>query len=105
MKRKRSKRKKPYTEIRWSVANTVDDLIVDTTEKERLHVFEICSSIGKYIAALLMAAGALSTFLFLECFLGVQLFSTPQLKILLIIAMGFIGIMNLVCGLLLLAME
>ncbi len=105
MKRKRGKRKRPYTETRWSATNTVDALIVDTTDEERLRVFEICSSIGKYIATLLMAAGALSTFLFLECFLGVQLFSTPQLKILLIIAMGFIGIMNLVCGLLLLAME
>lgn len=88
-----------------SVSNAVDDLIVDTTEQERIRVFEMCATMGKYIAGPLMAAGALSTFLFLQCFLGVQLFSTPQLRILSIIALGLIGIVNIIGGLMLLAVE
>lgn len=99
------KRKKPYHYMRFLVSNTPDDLIVDTTEKERLHVFEICVAMGKYLVGLLIAAGALSTFLFLQCFLGAQLFSAPQLKALSIIAIGCIGIVNIICGLLLLAVE
>lgn len=99
------KRRKHYTYMRFSVSNKPDDLIVDTTAKERLHVFEICTAMGKYIIGLLMAAGAVSIFLFLQCFLGTQLFSASQLKILSIIAIGFIGIVNIICGLLLLAVE
>jgi hypothetical protein len=99
------KRKKTYMQTHYSVSNTPEDLIVDTTEKERRQVFEMCTAMGKYLYGMLIAAGALSTFLFLQCFLGVQLFSTPQLEILSIIAIGFIGIVNIINGLLLLAVE
>jgi hypothetical protein len=99
------KRRKIYTHPRTSISSNPDDLIIDTTGEERFHVFEVCTRMCKYTVVLLMASAALSTFMLLQCFMGFQMLSIPQLKIFTIIAIGFIGIINLVCGLLLLATE
>jgi hypothetical protein len=88
-----------------SISSNPDDLIVDTTGEERFHVFEVCTRMCKYTVVLLMASAALSTFMLFQWFIGFQMLSMPQLKILATIAIGFIGITNLVCGLLLLATE
>jgi len=82
----------------------VDNLVVDTTRKERFRVFEVLASMRKYLIGLLMAVGAVSTFLSIECVIGVQIFSS-QLSLIALIAMGFIGVVNIICGLLLLASE
>jgi hypothetical protein len=99
------KRRKPIRSSHSSFFSNPDDLIVDTTGRERFHVFELCAAMSKYIAAVLMGGTAVSTFLLLQFFMDVQMFSTPELKLVSIIAMGFIGIANIICGLLLLAAE
>lgn len=99
------KRRKNYARPHKSISSNPDDLIVDTTGKERFHIFEVCTRICKYTAVLLMASATLSTFMLLQCFMGAKTLSMPQLKLFAIIAIGFIGIINLVCGLLLLATE
>lgn len=65
----------------------------------------MCEAIGKYFIKILVVTGALSFFLFSLCLLGTRPFSTHQLRILSIIALGFIGVVNLISGLLLLAVE
>lgn len=82
-----------------------DDLVADTTGEERFHIFEVCASLSKCIAGLLIATAAVSTFLFLQYFMGVNMFYTPSLKLAFIIAIGFIGITNIICGLVLLSKE
>ncbi|MEM2440153.1 MAG: hypothetical protein QW493_02930 [Candidatus Bathyarchaeia archaeon] len=79
---------------------------MDTTGVERFKVFEICTRMYKYTVTLLMVSAALSAILLLlQFFMGVQIFLTPQPEPFTIITIGFIGIINLVCGLLLLATE
>ncbi len=90
---------------RRRLSKSPDDLIVDTTEEERLDVFDRCRAISRYSVGFLVAASTLSVFLFVNCCFGSQLFSVPHLEIILASAMGFIGIVNIVCGLLLLAVE
>lgn len=105
MNRMPRKNRKRSISSRTPIFHNPDDLIVDTTGEERFHIFEVCNSICKYIAGLLMATAAVSTFLFLQCFMGVNMFSTSLLKLVFIIAIGFIGIANIVCGLVLLSKE
>jgi len=82
-----------------------DSLIKDTTVKEKFHVFEISKRISKYLSSLLFATGAISMFLSAQYFLGAKLLLATELKTLFILALGFIGVVNLVSGLLLLAKE
>ena len=53
---------------------------------------------------MLLLSGALSTFFSIQFLMGVQIFSSP-LNFIALAAMGFIGIANIICGLLLLASE
>lgn len=99
------KLRKIYNHPHTSISSNPDDLIADTTGEERFQVFEICTRMCKYTVALLMASAALSTFMLLQCFMNVQMLYMLQLKLFIVIAIGFIGIINLVCGLLLLATE
>jgi len=98
----RRKRKKCYTDELPTI--DVDNLVMDTTRKERFTVFEVLASMRKYIIILLMFSGALSTFFSVQFLMGVQIFLfSPSFIVL--VAMGFIGVANVVCGLLLLASE
>ncbi|MEM3784064.1 MAG: hypothetical protein QXY88_03410 [Candidatus Bathyarchaeia archaeon] len=99
------KHRKPSNSSHIHIFRNPDDLISDTTGEERFHIFEVCASLSKYIASLLMATAAVSTFLFLQCFMGVNMSSIPLLKLAFIIAIGFIGIANIICGLVLLSKE
>lgn len=74
-------------------------LLEDTTATERLQVFEILMRISKYFGGLLIATGIL---LFL---LSTQFLSILEVKILFLIILGFISIVNILCGLILLAKE
>jgi len=99
----RRKRKKSYINCEPPTID-VDNLVVDTTRRERFQVFEVLASIRKYLIGLLMAVGAVSAFLSTQCVMGVQIFSS-QTSLIALIAMGFIGVVNIICGLLLLASE
>lgn len=99
----RRKRKKSHIKCEPPTVD-VDNLVMDTTRKERFQVFEVLASMRKYLVGLLMAVGAVSTFLSIQCFMGIQIFSS-QLNLIAMIAMGFIGVANIICGLLLLASE
>ena len=99
----RRKRKKSYIEVEPPTID-VDNLVVDTTRKERFQVFEVLASMRKYLIVLLMASGVLSTFLSVRFLMGADIFSS-SLNIIALAAMGFIGVANITCGLLLLAFE
>ena len=99
----RRKRKKSYIDVE-PPAIDVDNLVMDTTRKERFQVFELLASMRKYLIVLLMFSGALSTFFSVQFLIGVQMFSS-SLGFIALAAMGFIGVANIICGLLLLASE
>jgi len=82
-----------------------DSLIKDTTVKEKFHVFEISKRISKYLSGLLLATGAISILLSAQYFFGAKLLLAFELKNLFLFALGFIGAVNLISGLLLLAKE
>ena len=99
----RRKRKKCYNDVEPSTID-VDNLVIDTTRKERFQVFEVMASMRKYLIVLLMFSGALSTFFSVQFLTGSQMFSS-SLSFIALAAMGFIGVANIICGLLLLASE
>jgi len=72
--------------------------------KERFKIFEALASIRKYLIVLLMSSGVLSMFFSVQFLMGVQMFSS-SLSFITLAAMGFMGIANITCGLLLLASE
>lgn len=84
---------------------TSDDLIKDTTEKEKHRVLEVCTRLGKRLYSLFFTTGAISLFLATEYFLGARLVLASELRILFLATVGFIGAVNILCGLLLLAKE
>ena len=99
----RRKRKKSYINSEPPTID-VDNLVMDTTRKERFQVFEVLASMRKYLIVLLMFSGALSTFFSVQFLTGVQVFSSP-LSLIALAAMGVLGVVNIICGLLLLASE
>jgi len=99
----RRKRKKSYIDAEPPTID-VDNLVIDTTRKERFTVFEVLASMRKYLIVLLMFSGVLSTFFSVQFLIGVQIFSS-SLSFIALAAMGFIGVANIICGLLLLASE
>jgi hypothetical protein len=99
----RRKRKKSYINSEPPTID-VDNLVVDTTRKERFQIFEVLASMRKYLIILLMFSGVLSTFFSVQFLIGVQIFSS-SLSFIALAAMGFIGVANIICGLLLLASE
>jgi hypothetical protein len=99
----RRKRKKSYIASEPPTID-VDNLVVDTTRKERFQIFEVLASMHKHLIVLLMFSGALSTFFSVQFLMGVQVFSS-SLSLIALVAMAFIGVANITCGLLLLASE
>lgn len=82
----------------------VDNLVIDTTRTERFHVFETLYSIRKYLAIVLMVSGSFSTFFSVQFLIGVEFFSS-SFGFVALVAIGFVGVANIICGLLLLASE
>ena len=99
----RRKRKKSYIDVDPPTID-VDNLVVDTTRRERFQVFEVLASIRKYLVVLLMISGAASTFFSVQFLMGVEMLSS-SLGVIPLAAMVFIGVANIVCGLLLLGSE
>jgi hypothetical protein len=94
----RFRRKKQKTNCGPQIID-VNNLLRDTTRTERFRVFEVSASTRRYLAVLLVICGSMSIVLSAQLVLGAQ----PGLLIFLIIA--FIGVANLVGGLLLLSSE
>jgi len=100
------RRKKKQTKADYAILDSPEDsLLKDTTVKEKFHVFEISKRISRYLSSLLFVTGAISILLSAEYFLGARLMLSFELKTLFILALGFVGVVNLVSGLLLLAKE
>jgi len=100
------RRKKKQTKADYVILDSSEDsLVKDTTVKEKFHVFEISKRISKYLSSLLFVTGAISILLSAEYFLGARLLLSFELKTLFILTLGFIGVVNLISGLLLLAKE
>jgi hypothetical protein len=99
----RRKRKKSYIDAEPPTID-IDNLVIDTTRKERFRIFEVLASMRKYLIVLLLASGVLSTFFSVQFLMGADLFAS-SLGFFVLAAMGFIGVANIVCGLVLLASE
>jgi len=84
-----------------------EELLEDTTTAERVRVFEISARIGKYMSGLLIAVGAMLAFVSISAltFLDVKLLFTPEWRTTSIIVLGFVGAVNVFCGLVMLAKE
>jgi len=86
-----------------SLRNRKEALLEDTTRVEALDIFKISEKVGRLLSSLIITVGAL---LFLFSLYGILtsapfLFSDP----LSIGALGFLGVINILCGLILLAKE
>jgi hypothetical protein len=99
----RRKRKKSYIDTKPPTID-VDNLVIDTTRKERFQIFAALTSIRKYLIVLLMSSGVLSMFFSVQFLMGAEMF-TSSLSFIALAAMAFIGVANITCGLLLLASE
>ena len=99
----RRKRKKRYNDIEPTTVD-VDNLVIDTTRKERFQLFEVLASIRKLIIILLIISGSLSTFLSVQFLMGTDMF-VSSLSFVALAAIALIGVANITCGLLLLSSE
>ena len=99
----RRKRKKSFIDTKPPTID-VDNLVIDTTRKERFQIFAALASMHKYLIILLMSSGVLSMFFSVQFLMGAEMF-TSSLNFIALAAMAFIGVANITCGLLLLASE
>ena len=86
-----------------SLRNRKEELLEDTTRVEALDVFKASEKVGRLLSSLIIAVGALLSLFSLYGILTSTpfLFSDP----LSIGALGFLGVINILCGLILLAKE
>ena len=94
------------------------NLIEDTIITERLNVLAMSTRIGKYISFVVIVVGTLlfllaTQFIFSELetplralsFLDVRVLFAPERRTVSAVIFGFVGAVNIFCGLLLLATE
>lgn len=101
------RRKKKETEAKADYVildSQSDNLLKDTTVKEKFQVFKISKRISRYLSSLLFITGAISILLSAEYILGAHALLF-ELKMLFILTLGFVGAINLISGLLLLSKE
>ena len=86
-----------------SFRNRKEELLEDTTGVEAVDVFKMSEKVGRLLSSLIIAVGALLSLFSLYGILTSTpfLFSDP----LSIGALGFLGAINILCGLILLAKE
>jgi hypothetical protein len=82
-----------------------DGLLKDTTTKEKIHVFHLSQRISTYLRGLMFATGAIAILLSAECLIGAEFMFTLEMRPLFLGVLTFIGLVNMVCGLLLLAKD
>ena len=97
----RRKRKNHYLDSKPKI--DVDNLVIDTTRRERFQIFEVLDSMRKELIVILVFSGVLSIFFFAQLIRGTQFFTSSNLIAL--AAAAFIGVANITCGLLLLSSE
>ena len=99
---KKRKRKENVVSVP-SFRRRKEALLEDTTGVEALDVFKASQKVGRLLSSLIIAVGALLSLFSLYGILTSTpfLFSDP----LSIGALGFLGIINIICGLILLAKE
>jgi len=100
------RQKKKQTKADYVILDPPEDnLLKDTTVKEKFHVFEISKKIRRHLSGLMLVTGAISVLLSAEYFVGARLLLSYELKTLFILTLAFVSVVNLICGLLLLAKE
>jgi len=102
MSKKRRKRKEIVVAAP-SFRPRKDALLKDTTGAEALDVFKVSGKIGRHLSSLMITVGALLSLISVVSILAsIELiFSNP----LFVGALGFLGAINLFCGLILLAKK
>jgi hypothetical protein len=102
-KKKKRRKKEPIVVPALALRRREEELLKDTTGVETLDVFKASARIGRRLSSLMIAVGALlSLFSVYSILTSAQfLFSNP----LFIGALGFLGAVNIFCGLILLAKE
>jgi hypothetical protein len=88
------------------------EIIKDTINVERQHVFEVTRRVGKRLSGLMIAIGAMLSILCLQYLFSplLNIGSPPTLETLftsgfLVFIAGFLGVINIICGFVLLAKE
>jgi len=105
------KRREPTVKIPYTPSMEERDLIEDTIETERAHVFSVAKKIGDSISGLMIMIGALSSLAATQYLFHLfKIPGLPEIKNLLtpeliIIAAGILGVINIVCGFVLLAKK
>jgi len=99
----KKKKRKEVVVASPSFRRRKEELLEDTTGVEALDIFKASEKMGRLLSSLIIAVGAL---LSLSSLYGILtsaqfLFSDP----LIIGALGFLGAINILCGLILLAKE
>ena len=82
----------------------VDNILSDTTGKERFEVFEVLASMQKTLVGMLLTSAFLSLLVFIELVAGVHLFASP-ISYVNFFAIAFIAVASIISGLLLLCSE
>jgi hypothetical protein len=82
-----------------------DGLLKDTTMKEKIQVFHLSQRISTYLRGLMFATGAIAILMSAECFVGAEFLFTLEMRPLFLGVLTFIGLVNMICGLLLLAKD
>lgn len=100
----RKKKKKREISIGPPPKRREERLLKDTTGVERLAVFKISRRIGRLLSSLIIGVGLL-LFVFSLGFLDIGVFFTDQMEKVTIGLLGFFGVLNTLCGLLLLTKE
>jgi len=100
---KKKRKRKEIVVAAPALRRREEELLRDTTAVEALDVFKVSAKIGKRLSSLMIAVGALLSLLSVFSILTSAqfLFSNP----LFIGALGFLGAINIFCGLILLAKE
>ena len=103
-KKRRKKRKRNEIVVAApSFRSEKEALLKDTTGVEALDVFKVSGKIGRRLSGLMIAVGALLSLLFVVSILTSLefIFSNPFF----VGALGFLGAVNIFCGLMLLAKK
>jgi len=97
------KKRKEIVVAATSLRNRKEELLEDTTGVEAVDIFKMSEKVGRLLSSLIIAVGALLSLFSLYGILTSTpfLFSDP----LSIGALGFLGVINILCGLILLAKE
>lgn len=104
MSKKKGKKKRTIRIETSPIRRAEEDLVKDTTGVEQLEVFKISGKVGRYLSFLMIAVGASLSILSLYVLVAME--RPPWLTSNIVIALiGFLGVINTLCGLILLTKE